>query len=97
MTLSSSTPPKDSLKNGLPRALAIDLPIEVLPTPGGPAKRMIEPLVEPFRAPTAMNSMILSLTSLSPSWSLSRISRAFLRLMSSLAVFPQGMVVSTSR
>ena len=36
------------------------LPMEVLPTPGGPTKQRILPWVEPHRAPTAMNSMMRS-------------------------------------
>ena len=38
------------------KALAIDLAILVLPTPGGPWKQRILPCVEPFSLLTAMNS-----------------------------------------
>lgn len=51
----------------LPKShLAIDLPMEVLPTPGGPTKHKIFPCNEPLREATAMNSEILCFTSSSP-------------------------------
>jgi len=46
-------PPTEKRKKRRPRASAIDLPIEVLPTPGGPTSRMIEPATSPFIIPTA--------------------------------------------
>ena len=63
---SSCMPPKDTLVNYLPRDLAIDLAMEVFPTPGGPWRQMMLPLELPFLNLTARNSMILSLTSLTP-------------------------------
>ena len=59
--------------NSLFKDFAIDFAIEVLPTPGGPTKQIIEPfwLLEIFLK--AIDSIILSLTSLSPKWSLSKI------------------------
>ena len=41
---SSLTPPRENFINGLPVALAIDFPREVLPTPGGPTRQRIGPL-----------------------------------------------------
>ena len=37
-------PPKEILINFLPVAFAMDLPKEVLPTPGGPTQQRIGPL-----------------------------------------------------
>lgn len=39
--------------------LAMDFPMLVLPTPGGPTKQRILPCVEPLSLLTAMNSKIL--------------------------------------
>ena len=39
----SLIPPSDSLQNFLPIVWAIDLPILVLPTPGGPTRHNIGP------------------------------------------------------
>ena len=44
ISASSLTPPRDILTNSRPIDLAIDLPKEVLPTPGGPVKHRIGPL-----------------------------------------------------
>ncbi|OQC43625.1 MAG: hypothetical protein BWX61_01161 [Bacteroidetes bacterium ADurb.Bin035] len=48
------------------RALAIDFPKEVLPTPGGPTKHNIGERILPFNLVTARNSIILSLTFSNP-------------------------------
>ena len=52
--------------NGLPSALAIDFPSEVLPTPGGPTKHRIGPFGLAIRDCTARYSIILSLTFVRP-------------------------------
>ncbi len=41
ISASSLIPPKEIFTNFLPNARAIDLPNEVLPTPGGPTKHKI--------------------------------------------------------
>jgi len=50
----------------LPNAFAIDLAMEVFPTPGGPCKQIILPFELPLRNLTAKNYKIRSLTSLRP-------------------------------
>lgn len=70
ISASSLTPPKAILANFLPRASAIDFPNEVFPTPGGPYKHIIDPLLLFFNCLTARNSTILFLTFSSPAWSL---------------------------
>ncbi len=45
---------------------AMDWPMDVLPTPGGPTKQRIEPEMLPFMMPTDRNSRMRSLTSSSP-------------------------------
>ena len=62
------------LKQDLLSALAMDLATLVLPTPGGPAKQMILPCVEPFSWDTAINSRIRFFTSSRPQWSVSSTS-----------------------
>ena len=52
---SSETPPNEILVNSFPKALAIDFAIEVLPTPGGPFKHKIFPLLFPLLNLTARN------------------------------------------
>ena len=59
---SSWIPPKDILTNSLPKASAIDLPSEVLPTPGAPTKQMIGDFISPFNFRTAKYSKILFFT-----------------------------------
>ena len=44
ISASSLTPPKETLVNFLPVALAIDSPKEVFPTPGGQTKHKTGPL-----------------------------------------------------
>ena len=63
---SSLIPPSDILVNYFPSDLAIDLAIDVFPTPGGPCKQTIFPLVLPFLNLTAKNSKILYLTYFNP-------------------------------
>ena len=41
-------PPREMRMNFLPSARAMDLPSDVLPVPGGPAKHSTEPLVFPI-------------------------------------------------
>lgn len=77
-------PPRDTLVNYLPKALAIDLAIDVLPTPGGPCRQIMLPFEFPFLNFTAKNSRILSLTYFSPVWSsLSIFSARLMSLISS--------------
>jgi hypothetical protein len=59
---SSRMPPKEIRPNLRPIARAIDLPSEVLPTPGGPARQRIGPLRSFLRARTERNSRMRSLT-----------------------------------
>ena len=73
---SSRTPPTEMRANFRPRARAIDLPSEVLPTPGGPTKQRIGPERSFFSFETARYSMIRSFTLSRSKWSSSRISRA---------------------
>ncbi|OQC48611.1 MAG: hypothetical protein BWX58_01114 [Deltaproteobacteria bacterium ADurb.Bin026] len=72
ISASSFTPPSDILTNFLPIALAIDFPSEVFPTPGGPTKQIMGPLISPFNFMTLKNSSILSLTFSRSKWSSSR-------------------------
>ena len=62
----SERPPTEKRKNCLSSARAMDLPMLVLPTPGGPARHTILPCTEPFSCDTAINSRIRFLTSSSP-------------------------------
>lgn len=62
----SLSPPIEILWNCLPKDFAIDSPIDVLPTPGGPTKHKILPWTELLSFPTAINSRILYLTSSIP-------------------------------
>ena len=62
ISASSLMPPREILTNFLPSALAMDFPSEVLPTPGGPTKQRMGPLVSAFNLRTAKNSIILSFT-----------------------------------
>lgn len=59
-------PPRETLVNYRPKDFAIDLAIEVLPTPGGPCKQIMFPFEFPFLNLTAKNYKILYLTYLSP-------------------------------
>jgi hypothetical protein len=62
ISASSRIPPREILANSLPVALAIDLPKDVLPTPGGPTKHNIVPVAFLDLFLTARNSRILSFT-----------------------------------
>ncbi len=62
ISASSLTPPKAILIYLLPVALAIDFPSDVFPTPGGPTKHKIGPLILLVLFCTAKYSRILSLT-----------------------------------
>eukprot|EP00955_Chlamydomonas_euryale_P002748 29257-Chlamydomonas_euryale.AAC.1 len=53
---------------------AIERPMLVLPTPGGPTRHRIFPWALPRSLPTAMNSRMRSLTSSRPKWSASSTS-----------------------
>ena len=82
---SSFKPPRDTLVNYFPSDLAMDLAIDVFPTPGGPCRHIIFPLEFPFLNLTAKNSKILYLTSFKPVWSLFRIfSATVISLISSV-------------
>mmetsp|Transcript_10325 Transcript_10325/g.30665 ORF Transcript_10325/g.30665 Transcript_10325/m.30665 type:complete len:214 (+) Transcript_10325:1675-2316(+) len=73
------------------------LPIDVLPTPGGPTRHMILPCTDSLRKLTAMCSRMRSFTSSSPKWSSSRMVCAFWMSLFSTSTCPQGMHVSHSR
>ena len=66
ISASSLTPPRDILTKCLPSDLATDFAIDVLPTPGGPARHMIGPFRFLDSFLTARYSRILSLTSSRP-------------------------------
>ena len=59
---SSRSPPSDMRMYFLPRALAMDLPNEVFPTPGGPTRHRIGDFRSFFSFMTARYSTILSFT-----------------------------------
>ena len=61
ISASSLTPPNDSRTNWRPSALAIDRPSDVLPTPGGPTKQRIGPLLFFLSLRTARYSRMRSL------------------------------------
>ena len=61
ISASSRTPPSDMRTNFRPVALAIDIPSEVLPTPGGPTKHRIDPFGFFTNWRTARNSRMRSL------------------------------------
>src|SRR5215472_8510794 len=62
ISASSRTPPSDTRTKSRPVARAIDLPSEVLPTPGGPTRHRIGPVSLLARCWTARYSTIRSLT-----------------------------------
>ena len=77
ISASSLNPPSETLTYSLSIDLAIDLPSEVLPTPGGPYKHNIGDFMSFLNLRTAKYSIILFFTSSSPKWSLSKIFWAF--------------------
>ena len=97
MSASSRTPPRLSRASFRLRAAATELAMEVLPTPGGPARQMIWPLAAGLICRTAMNSRMRSFTFSRPKWSRSRILRAAATLARSLVSSPQGISRHTSR
>ena len=66
ISASSLTPPKAILIYCRPVAWAMDLPNDVLPTPGGPTRHKIGPFNSFVLFCTAKNSIILSLTLSNP-------------------------------
>jgi hypothetical protein len=62
ISLSSLTPPSETLTNFLFKASAIEFAKDVLPTPGGPTKQRIGPLKFLFLVLTAKYSKILNFT-----------------------------------
>ncbi|MPM63128.1 hypothetical protein SDC9_110008 [bioreactor metagenome] len=66
ISASSLTPPRDILTYFLLSAFAIDLAIDVLPTPGGPTKQRIVEFVSSVFILTARYSVIRSLTFFRP-------------------------------
>lgn len=52
---SSCIPPKETLVNYLPNDFAMDLAIDVFPTPGGPWRQIMFPFEFPFLNLTAKN------------------------------------------
>ncbi len=79
------------------RERAIDFPSEVFPTPGGPTKQRIGPLLSGASFRTARNSRIRSLGFSRPWWSSSRIVRARASSRLSWEKTPQGRPVIQSR
>ena len=79
ISASSRMPPSEMRWNLRPSARAIDLPSEVLPTPGGPTKHRIGSRPPGRIFFTARYSRMRSLIFSTPSWSSSRISRARMR------------------
>ncbi|MCY1432965.1 hypothetical protein D9M71_489830 [compost metagenome] len=75
----------------------MDLPMLVLPTPGGPTSSTMEPAISPLKAPTARNSRMRFFTSSRPAWCLSSTLRACRRSSLSLPSTPQGTEVAQSR
>lgn len=69
ISASSRTPPSEMRTKFRPIARAIDLPNDVLPTPGGPTKQRIGPRIFSTLASTARCSRILSLGLRRPKWS----------------------------
>ena len=69
----------------------------VLPVPGGPTKRIVLPLTDPFSFDTAINSRILYFTSSIPKWSSSRIFFAFSISKLSSVTIPKGIDEISSR
>jgi len=63
------TPPSETRWKSRPSAVAMLLPSEVLPMPGGPCMQRMEPLVSPLSLATARNSRIRSFTLVIPKWS----------------------------
>src|SRR6056297_789436 len=66
ISASSRTPPSDRRANSRPVARATDLATEVLPTPGGPTRQRIGPLIFFISDCTARYSRIRSFGRLSP-------------------------------
>ena len=62
ISASSFTPPSERRTNLRPRALAMDLPSDVLPTPGGPTKHSSGPFILSLSLRTARYSTMRSLT-----------------------------------
>ena len=93
---SSLIPPNETLINGLSKALAIDLPNEVFPTPGGPTKQRIGPFGFDTLVWTAKYSIILSLTLSNPKWSSSKTLPALSKLILESVLLFQGIEVIQS-
>ena len=69
ISASSRTPPRLMRTKSRPVARAIDLPSEVLPTPGGPTRQRIGPFIFSTSACTARYSRMRSFGFSSPKWS----------------------------
>src|SRR4030095_9785627 len=78
-------------------ALAIDLPSEVLPTPGGPTRQRIGPFILSTRCCTARYSRMRSLTFSRPWWSALSTSSAYFRSLMILVGLRHGIDNSQSR
>ena len=91
------TPPREMRASFRFMALAMDMAMEVLPTPGGPTRQMICPFNWGASCCTATNSRMRSLTFSRPKWSASKIFRAAATLARSLDVLVQGSSKHTSR
>ncbi|OPY05021.1 MAG: hypothetical protein A4E61_00470 [Syntrophorhabdus sp. PtaB.Bin184] len=62
ISASSFMPPSDMRENFRPIARAIDLPRDVLPTPGGPTKHRMGPFMSALSFMTLKNSRMRSFT-----------------------------------
>ena len=78
-------------------ARAMDMAMEVFPTPGGPTRQRICPLTSGFICRTAMVSRIRSFTFSRPKWSFSSTLRAASTLTRSFVVVFHGISRHTSR
>ena len=94
---SSRKPPREIRTYSLPKASAIDRPIEVFPTPGGPVKQIIGDFMSFRNFKTAKCSIILFLTSSRPKWSLSKIFWARFKSKLSLEYSFQGNSKNNSK
>ena len=90
-------PPSETRTNLRSSELAMDLAIDVLPTPGGPTKQRIGPFTAGFSLRTARYSMTRSFALSSPVCSSSRTRLVRARSMTSSVRLFQGSATSQSR
>ena len=97
ISASSWTPPREIRESFRLVALATDMAMEVLPTPGGPTRQSTCPFSSGASCLTARNSRIRSFTFSSPKWSPSSTFRAAATSTRSLVFLFQGSSRHTSR